>query len=348
MQTNWDIPLGVRGVSRVRRVPDSRKNSMANTKRHFHYLAFGQRICSTISLPGFASSDFSNGYNVAVRLMDYTDGKIDSDYGLPVNRLSTNLDLDLIVYEHSRGYLLRFEGACDFVVSDEGSTIEVNPYRGVTAGWLQNMIYGMLMAFSLHLRGTGNLHASSVEIPGGAVAFLGEPGAGKSTMAAAFAERGHSVISDDVLVIESESGKYLAQPGVSHLTLSKVSMNTVGRGNMETESLISVGEKLRLPVDGSWASFAKSPVALKGMFLLSRGAEGTEITVERMSVIEATREAVTNTLCLPILPKNAVKRFLAFSANLAMSIPVWKLRYAEGRASLGQIHRTVLETVNGQ
>lgn len=320
---------------------------MVNTNRHFHYLAFGQRICSTMSLPGFASSDFSNGYHVAVRLMDFTNGEKDNDCGSPINRLSTNLGLDLIVYEHSEGYMLRFEGACDFVVSDRGATIEVNPYRGITAGWLQNMIYGILMAFSLHLRGTGNLHASSVEIPGGAVAFLGDPGAGKSTMAAAFAERGHSVISDDVLVIESKSGKYLAQPGVSHLTLSRASMNTVGRGNMEMDSLISVGEKLRLPVDGSWANFATKPVSMKAMFLLSRGAEGTETKFERMSVIEATREVVTNTLCLPILPQDAVKRFLSFSANLAMSIPVWKLQYAEGRASLAQIHRAVLEIVNG-
>ena len=320
---------------------------MEKQGRHFHYLTYGQRICSTMSLPGFKSSDFRDWYHVAVRLSDRSTGEFDGESGPLIKRLSTNLDLDLIVHEHSAGYMLRFEGACDFIVSDQGTKIEVRPYFGTSAGWVQSMIYGMLMAFALHIQGTGNLHASSVEIPGGAVAFLGDPGAGKSTMAAAFAERGHSVISDDVLVVDSSLGDFLAQPGVSQLALSRASMNTVGRGNMETQSLVSVGEKLRLPIDGTWANFAANPVSLKGMFLLSLGPENTEVNVERLTVVEATRQLVINTLCLPILPPDAIKRFLKFSANLASSVPVWKLRYGEGRANLGGVRAAILETVNG-
>ena len=320
---------------------------MEKQKQHFHYLTYGQRICSTMSLPGFKSSDFRDWYHVAVRLSDRSTGELDSHCGPQLNRLSTNLGIDLIVHEHSTGYMLRFEGACDFIVSDQGTKIEVRPHRGTSVGWVQSMICGMLMAFALHIKGTGNLHASSVEIHGGAVAFLGDPGSGKSTMAAAFAERGHSVISDDVLVIDSTPGDFLAQPGVSQLMLSRASMNTVGRGNMETESLASVGEKLRLPIDGTWAKFVSNPVPLKGMFLLSRGPENTAVNVERLTVVEATRQAVINTLCLPILPPYAIKRFLKFSANLASNVPVWKLKYGEGRANLSGVHEAILDTVNG-
>jgi hypothetical protein len=63
---------------------------------------------------------------------------------------------------------------------------------------LRTMLQGRLMACLLRQRGCLPLHASGVAIEGQGVLFVGESGAGKSTTAAAFYSRGHSVLTDDV------------------------------------------------------------------------------------------------------------------------------------------------------
>lgn len=63
-------------------------------------------------------------------------------------------------------------------------------------------LVGSVLGIALHLRRIVTLHASAVEVDGGAVLFCGESGAGKSTMAAALQKRGYSVLSDDLCAIE--------------------------------------------------------------------------------------------------------------------------------------------------
>jgi hypothetical protein len=60
-----------------------------------------------------------------------------------------------------------------------------------------------VMAFYLALGGVPTLHASAVTLDGGgAIAFAGGRGAGKSTLAALLCERGAKLVTDDVLRLE--------------------------------------------------------------------------------------------------------------------------------------------------
>ena len=63
------------------------------------------------------------------------------------------------------------------------------------------------------------LHASTVNIDGFAVAFVGPPGTGKSTTAAALLRRGHSIITDDVAVIDEADGQPYVRRGYARLNL---------------------------------------------------------------------------------------------------------------------------------
>ena len=64
------------------------------------------------------------------------------------------------------------------------------------------------------------LHASTVNIDGFAVAFVGPPGTGKSTTAAALLRRGHSIITDDVAVIDEADGQPYVRRGYASSTCS--------------------------------------------------------------------------------------------------------------------------------
>ncbi len=63
------------------------------------------------------------------------------------------------------------------------------------------------------------LHASAIDINGFAVAFVGQPGTGKSTTAAALLRRGHSIITYDVAVIDEVDGQPFVRRGYARLNL---------------------------------------------------------------------------------------------------------------------------------
>ena len=63
------------------------------------------------------------------------------------------------------------------------------------------------------------LHASAVRVGGKAVLFCGTSGAGKSTIAAALAQRGYPLITDDVCAIAAEGAAPLVYPDGRQLKL---------------------------------------------------------------------------------------------------------------------------------
>jgi hypothetical protein len=57
------------------------------------------------------------------------------------------------------------------------------------------------------------LHAAGIVLPRGAIALVGRGGAGKSTLAAALARRGHPLLCDDALEVDASGRVPEARPG---------------------------------------------------------------------------------------------------------------------------------------
>ena len=57
------------------------------------------------------------------------------------------------------------------------------------------------------------LHATVVVVSGEAVAFLGESGYGKSSLAASFLDSGHQLLTDDLLILRASAGRVLGPHG---------------------------------------------------------------------------------------------------------------------------------------
>lgn len=71
---------------------------------------------------------------------------------------------------------------------------------------VQMLVLGHPMAPLLSERGAVCIHAAAVATEGGAIAFVAPSGGGKSTLAAACVERGHELVSDDLLPLYPEDG----------------------------------------------------------------------------------------------------------------------------------------------
>ena len=114
---------------------------------------------------------------------------------------------------------LRWAGLFEFLISPDARTIEYHRLEKATDESLTTYLLGQVLSFSLLSRGYEPLHATAVVMGGEAVAFLGDCGYGKSTLGAAFLDRGMRILTDDVLTLEMRDGRWMAHAGPPRLKL---------------------------------------------------------------------------------------------------------------------------------
>lgn len=315
-------------------------------RRHLHYKVYGQHLCSSLELPALTTAVF-NARDLQFHHFPPQEYGVDSR-GQLIAHLSTDIGCDLNVFHEEYGYLLRWEGRCDFVVSEDGKTITAHPLAGTSSHWVQCMIYGMILSFALHLRNIGNLHGSAVEIDGHAVAFLAEPGTGKSTLAARLAKSGHTIFTDDVVVLIRNENGYELQPGFPHMSLSAESLKSVVGMDNPGGRYPLIGDKYRIPIDGTWAQFATEPKPISAIFHIERDERNVGVEVTRVSTVEAIGLLTHNTLCLPFLPSSAVATHLKFAKEISQVVPIYRLSYAGGWRQLADVRRAVTDAVHSE
>jgi hypothetical protein len=100
------------------------------------------------------------------------------------------------------GFRIVREGYGTYLLPVGGRTVLVAPPRGPAWRW-QRYLVGQALPLAALLQGLEALHASAVELGGGAVAFIGNSRGGKTSVALNLALRGAPFLADDVLAIDS-------------------------------------------------------------------------------------------------------------------------------------------------
>lgn len=122
---------------------------------------------------------------------------------------------------------IRFDGRVHtFAVDDLGTFLVDTVSRRITAPpiddlvVLEELLWGMPALLCFLRRGDVPLHAAAVEVGGGAL-ILAAPGThGKSTLAAAFAERGYRMLTEDVVCLRAGTRPEVL-PGPASIRLRK-------------------------------------------------------------------------------------------------------------------------------
>lgn len=118
------------------------------------------------------------------------------------------------------GYLLKFPGFVEFVISGSGNTIYYLPETDIPEETIRHLILDQVVPRVLGQQGRLVLHASAVSLPGRkSVAFLGNSGWGKSTMASSYHENGAYLITDDCLLIDTRESVVQVIPNYYGLRL---------------------------------------------------------------------------------------------------------------------------------
>ena len=232
------------------------------------------------------------------------------------------------------GTLLRVPRTGTYLISG-GREILVCPEPEGSERNLRLFLLGSAFGALLHQRGLLPLHANAVEIDGRAVAFAGHSGAGKSTMAAWFHDRGHRILSDDVCVIAiDDRGRALAYPGIPRLRLWREALEASGRTADDYQRSFDDSDKYDVP---TLEQLRSEPLVLDRVYMLRKAEEGSgEGRIARLSGVDAVDALVSNTYrggYLSMIGRTG--QHLMACVRIAKAVPVFTAERVWGFDSFG-------------
>ncbi len=294
----------------------------------YSYIAYGLGIHSTLPLPELVAAD--RVADVTIRL-----GRIDPSP-------SEQSGLGSCLRATAREVLFFWEEVGLFQVWD-GREIVVDPAPGVEERILRLFILGPALGLLLHQRGLLILHASAVQVGGAAVAFLGGPGWGKSTTAAAMHTRGHAIVADDVLAIElADVNHPVVHPGFPQLKLWPEAAATLGDA---PEALPRLHPRLEKRARRDARGFPQIALLLERIYVL---AEGTHQEIEPLRPAEAFVELVRHSYVARLLKATgAASLHFDQCGVLANAVPVRRLQTPRSLALLPDLARIIERDLAG-
>lgn len=219
-----------------------------------------------------------------------------------------------------------------------GKEIIIDPPSDMTEDLLRPIILGPVLTLLLRQRSLLVLHASGVVTPIGAIAFLGNSGWGKSTLANALYQQGYSLLTDDILAIKIENGVLTTFPAYPHVKLMSDSASALGYRYDSLTPLSAKAFKRHNCID---RSFSQEPVALRKIYVLENvWCDRTEIEpiAPQTAVIELIRHTRgTNVLTSP----DHMAAHLHQCATLVKSIPISRLKRRRSLQDLSEITQIV-------
>ena len=247
--------------------------------------------------------------------------------------------------ERSFGILLRFNVGIEFLVDSSGSSVWYRGPKGFPTAAISASFSGPVMAYCLRLRGILCLHASVVELEGHCIALMAPSGCGKSTTAAGMLARGHDVLSDDILVLSHENGRFLAQPGYCKLRLPEDSFQTVIGDGVDPGRLDRYGQKLVVDPERLRKVPSKEPRELVAVYTRSEIPPSTEWSIRPVRVQDAVCSYLGNTYPSRYyrLPVSCRASELRQVAALAERIPLREISYGAGLDRLDELCRLIVD-----
>jgi hypothetical protein len=223
-----------------------------------------------------------------------------------------------------------------------GRQVLIDPATHVEPKDLRQFLLGSALGAIYFQRGFFPLHASVVVIQGNAVAFSGDSGAGKSTMAAWMHARGYPLLCDDVCVIrfDEQSGP-LAYPGFPRLKLWQDALDAfeVDAGELQRDYFRA--DKYQVAVsDRFWID----PVPLRHINLLQYSDPGSKPRIEDIKPAHAVHLLRNNTYRYEYISSlGLTESHFLDCVRLARSTAVHYLTRPQDHAAFAECQRLVEE-----
>ncbi|MFU7527415.1 hypothetical protein [Qipengyuania sp. ASV99] len=251
------------------------------------------------------------------------------------------------------GFLIRFPGQGDFLLSPEANAVEFT-----VTGWpapdcddrtIINLYHNAIQPILGNHLGGLYLHGSAVRLDGaardgaaGAVAFLGLSRGGKTTLAGSFAREGQPFLTEDVIDLRFDSGRYWVQPKRSKLRLFADSARYLLGENARVED-----ENLKQDVEAGGAlPFAENPAPLSQIYILGTDHRAP-LSIRQCSLQEAVSMLMPHAFILDVEDKARLRGHFARIADLSQDIRCYTLDFTRDYGELPRVRGAILGNVQG-
>ena len=239
------------------------------------------------------------------------------------------------------GFVLRFLDFGDFVLDPQSDwSVTGVPLPDVPEQTMRDLYANQVVPLILGYQGGLVLHASCVATAGGALAFVGPTGRGKSTLAASFTRLGYPFLTDDGLILSREGDGYVVRPNVPRFRLRQDSELALFGGPGETEQ----GEPPRKRHIAARPSlpFQETPVRLHSLFFLGTGA-APSLEIVPMTPAEALSAQMGHSFILDVEDRQRVRAHFERLAELARAAPCFALDYPRDYDYLPNVVAAILD-----
>jgi hypothetical protein len=220
-----------------------------------------------------------------------------------------------------------------------GCLIGVDPDSDAELNQLQMYLVGPAMAILLYQRNRLLLHASAVSLNGLGAAFLGDSGAGKSSIAAAFLAHGYKLVVDDIVSVELNSGYAWLDPGFPYIKLSHEAKENIAIDPEQIEFMGLVDDKASYHVSHL---VNNERVRLHHIYVIQ---SGEDISIERFNSQQALFELIRYSIPPSMVRMNHVAHFER-CVELLKHVQVYGLRRPQSLTQLSRLVEMVEENMS--
>lgn len=241
------------------------------------------------------------------------------------------------------GYLLRFPGMADFVVSQDGRQVQGFPLAATDAGTLEHLYINQVYPLVLSRQGRPAFHASVVTAGTGAVAFLGTTGMGKSTLATAFARNGASFLTDDGMLIEQSDHDVMVLPNHPSVRLWDDSVAALIESGIEKAPALSFTSKSRL-IAGDRLPYCDEPKRLLAAFVLD-WQEVPKCRIEPLHGVALVMAWLSHSFLLDVGDRDLIAQHFEWTNRVSSAVPTFALDYPRDYRYLPAVCECILQQI---
>lgn len=308
---------------------------------YMRYL-YGVRLCSAWPVPGATAT---TGATREIRLVDGSTACAgEFEEAARLDRVADGEKWLHCARLPDGGVFVRWAEQFEFIVAPDGDLITARTLRSDSAEAFHACLLGIALSFALIKQGIEPLHATAVVVDGEAVAFVGESGEGKSTLAAAFISAGYPLVTDDLLVVTTAGGSLVVHPGPPRIKLFREMAVLLGKCQEELGDFWTASDahpKQLIPLGSDLVAGAAVP--LRAIYVLDRPTHRTAaVTIASLSGREAALALIESTFNVRLTDSARLTQHLDHVIRVADSVPVSVLSYARRLDLLPEVVRAVL------
>jgi hypothetical protein len=238
------------------------------------------------------------------------------------------------------GYRVSFPDLADFDVSASGLDVQAHPAPGVDDSTVEHLYLNQVHPLALSRQGRLVLHGGAVEVPTGAIAFLGLSGRGKSTLTASFASEGQRFMTDDCLLLEKTPMGYEVCPSHPSIRLWDDSREALVHEDAALAAPVQYTPKSRVLSDDVLA-FCNHNQPLRGVYFLGE-EDVNDVVISALSPSEALIELAKNSFLLDTQMQDAIAQHFDELSQMVARSMFFRLDYPRRYEELPRVRAAIL------